>query len=134
MLNAVSVVPARQAAPCSSSNVMPHPDDGALSMLAATACAVCSSISENEVHIAQEVSLEAEPIDERRGGIVSLTTRPWRRQDEEPPHQRERGGMAEVHVRISPFAPTPHSTINRTTARKTREPQEGGVSSGVSWA
>jgi hypothetical protein len=38
--------------------------------------------------------LEVEPSDERRGGIVSLTTRPWRWQ-EEPPHQRERGGMAE---------------------------------------
>ena len=48
--------------------------------------------------------LETEPSDERRGGILSLTTRPWRWQDEEPPHQRERGGMAEVHLRISPFA------------------------------
>ena len=48
--------------------------------------------------------LEVEPSDERSGGIVALTTRPWRWQDEEPPHQRKGGGMAEVHVRISPFA------------------------------
>ena len=48
--------------------------------------------------------LEVEPSDERRGGIVSLTTRPWRRQDQELPHQRERGGVTEVHIAdFSPF-------------------------------